>query len=367
MKQQPKVLFIARRFPPSVGGMQRFAYDLSQSLDNETGRLDVVAWGGSNKWLSILALPWLFCRAVYKLLTIHDYDILHIQDGVTSPLGWLLHILSGRPYVVVVHGLDVTYQNILYKAIPWFLRHSAAVISISAATTQEVQARGVQTKRLYTIPLGISDNTKNVEASKNDIAQLIGKQTLEECTLLLTVGRLVKRKGVAWFIREVFPGIVRSNPNVAYIVVGEGVERATIEQTIKEKKLAGKVFLLGEVPEATKYMLYKACDIFVMPNIKVPGDIEGFGIVGQEAAVAGLPVVASNLEGIADALKNGKSATLVEPDNIAAFTEAIEELVKSKTLRQKRGAAARAYTQDTFGWDEVAARYAAVYQRLLRT
>src|SRR5665213_93350 len=114
VSKQPKVLFITRRFPPSVGGMQRFAGDLSQALRKETGRLDIVAWGGANKWLSLWALPWLFVVSCYKLLTVRDYDILHMQDGLLSPLGWLLHVLTNKPYIVIAHGLDITYPNHLY-------------------------------------------------------------------------------------------------------------------------------------------------------------------------------------------------------------------------------------------------------------
>ncbi len=364
MRSRPKVLFIARRFPPSVGGMQKFAYDLSRALSEETARFEIIAWGGSNVWLPII-LPWLFLRATSSLIRARDYDILHIQDGLLAPVGWLLHVIFQKPYVVVAHGLDITYPNPLYKPVLWFVRRATAVVSISQATAKEVLNIGVDPHRSFVITPGINDATKGIKVNKTELSEIAGIKLSPKNTILLSLGRLVKRKGMAWFINNVLPDIVRRHPNVVYLIAGEGAERSNIERTVEALAMQRNVVLLGKVSDELKTKLYQACDIFVMPNIVVPGDMEGFGLVAQEAAVAGLAVVASNLEGIGDALQEGKNASLVMPENPKAFGYEIERLINDSKLCQATGKAAREYTIANFDWSEKAKRYIEIYENIL--
>src|ERR1035437_3043234 len=109
-----KILFITRKYPPSTGGMELVAYDLSQALGAKID-LRLVKWGGSGRLLAVVvALPYLFIKAFFALLR-GGIDVIHVQDGLLAPIAYLLSKLSGKPYAVVLHGLDVTYGNPLYK------------------------------------------------------------------------------------------------------------------------------------------------------------------------------------------------------------------------------------------------------------
>lgn len=363
MSRKYEILFIARRFPPSVGGMERFAYDLSGALSQKTS-LRMITWGGSNTWLP-LVLPWFFLRACWELLRNRHIHVIHMQDAVQAPIGWLLSKLFRRPYTVIVHGLDMTYSKFGYQyLIPPFVRRANAVIAISAAAEQEAARRGVKKANIYTIPLGIHDDFgDSVQADKSAVAAVVGADVLNK-TLLLTTGRLVKRKGVEWFVLNVLPNIVKKHPDVLYIVVGEGAERQAIEATIVARDLSDNVKLMGRVSDDVRSLLYKSADIFVMPNIIVPNDIEGFGIVVQEAASAGLPVVASDLQGIKDALVNGRNGILVPPKDEQAFEKELTKLIESPQERREFGANARTYTLREYGWDRIADEYVRVYERL---
>ncbi len=359
-----KILFIARRFPPSVGGMERFAFDLSAALKTKT-QMHRITWGGSNTWLPII-LPLFFLRALWKLLTDRQIDIIHMQDAVQAPIGWLLSKLFRRPYVVIVHGLDITYGKYGYqKLIPPFVRRADAVIAISAAAEQEALARGVKKTNVQTIPLGINDDfDDNERPAASVVSEALGTDTSNR-VLLLTTGRLVKRKGVRWFIANVLPELVKDHPEVMYAVVGEGSEREAIEAAIADKGLKNHVILMGRVSDDVRSLLYRAADIFVMPNIVVPNDIEGFGIVVQEAACAGLPVVASDLQGIKDALTDGKNGILVQTEDKDAFKAEISKLIENPVSRREFGANARNYTLSEYGWDRIANQYVKVYEKLL--
>jgi len=110
---------------------------------------------------------------------------------------------------------------------------------------------------------------------------------------------------------------------VLYVVVGDGEDRPDVERALDETHAREKVLLLGKVGEERLADLLRSTDVFVMPNIVVPNDVEGFGIVALEAAASGLPVVAADLQGIKDAIIHGENGVLVEPENAAAFADAV--------------------------------------------
>jgi glycosyltransferase involved in cell wall biosynthesis len=117
------------------------------------------------------------------------------------------------------------------------------------------------------------------------------------------------------------------------------------------------VALLGRVPDETRDLLFAACDVFVQPNIEVPGDMEGFGIVVLEAASFGAPVVAARIEGLRDAIADGVSGILVTSESRRGFLGEIERLLSDERARRALGESARAYVAEHYAWPRIALRY----------
>lgn len=343
--------------------MERFAFDLSDALGQKV-ELKKITWGGSNKWLPIV-LPVFFLRAFFTLLSDRGIEVIHMQDAVLAPIGWLLHVVLRKPYVVVAHGLDITFDNEFYQAVILpFVRKADMVISISTATKDEAIARGVNPSKSRVATLGTHDDYGNPKPGREALAKEIGHD-LQGRKLLLTTGRLVKRKGVEWFIKAVLPGLVKKDASVLYLVAGDGGEKEAVERTISSTKTQDNVILLGRVSDKVRSLLYQSCDIFVMPNIVVPGDMEGFGIVAHEAATAGLPVVASDLEGIADALSDGDNGILLKSKDAKAYTESIIQLLNDRKSRVAFGQKARRYTLAHYSWGNIADQYVEIYENLI--
>ncbi len=168
--------------------------------------------------------------------------------------------------------------------------------------------------------------------------------------LLVSVGRQVRRKGFAWFIRNVMPRLPETTD---YWLAGDGPERQDIEAAIAETGMQNRVRLLGKVDTATLHSLYAAADLYVMPNVVVPGDMEGFGIVMLEAGLAGLPTVASSLEGILDVIEEGRNGMLVPPESPDAFAGAVCRMLQSEESLQAARQRARNYVLQTFTWPAV--------------
>jgi phosphatidylinositol alpha-1,6-mannosyltransferase len=236
------------------------------------------------------------------------------------------------------------------------------VFCISQAAANAARQRGVAGSKIHVIPLAVADELH----SKSSRAELISRLQLPaESQLLLTVGRLVKRKGVAWFIDNALPGLVKQYPDLIYLVVGEGGERHNIETAIKRSGVAQNVRLLGRIKDSLYEAAYNGADVFVMPNINVPGDIEGFGLVLLEASTCALPVVAADTEGIRDAVVDGKNGVLVPSGDAAAFQHEIGRFLADPAGAKQFGAESRDFTLATYQWDKIADRYIEQYQRLL--
>ena len=137
---------------------------------------------------------------------------------------------------------------------------------------------------------------------------------------------------------------------LGYLIVGEGPEDEKIKRLIGAKHLSNRVFLLGKLSDEQRNVVLNASDIFIMPNITVDGDIEGFGIVMLEAGSVGLPVIASNIQGIRDAVIDGQTGYLVEEGNSGDFVARIVSADLNK-------ASIRAIVKKTFDWPRIAERY----------
>lgn len=356
-----RLLFVTRKFPPSVGGMEKFSYDLSQALAAKTD-MTLVAWGGTGRIKAVvIALPYLFVRAFLALCR-GGIDVIHVNDGLLAPSGYLLSRLFRKPFVVVIHGLDITYKNPLFRAVvPWSVKRADAVCCISQATAQQARLQGVPESKIKVINLAVQDDL----AGRSNRTDLLKKLDLPaDAKILLTVGRLVKRKGVAWFIDNVLGDLVKNNSRLMYLVVGEGQERPAIEAAIKRTGLEAHVRLLGRAKDELYTAAYNGADVFVMPNINVPDDMEGFGLVVLEAALCKLPVVAADTEGIRDAIIDGRNGYLVPVGDAQAFQERINLLLANSDQAAKFGEQARAYTVAHYQWEAIADRYLSVYLHL---
>jgi len=307
-------------------------------------------------------LPLFGIFALIKLLFILcKYDIVLLGDGALGIIGWIIKFFSQKPVVCIVHGLDLTYSNVIYQKL-WvniFLRNMDKLIAVGNETINQVVLRGIQRSNLIFVPNGVSIKKPLPTYSKKDLEKLIGREIHGK--VLLTLGRLVKRKGVAWFIKEV---VDKSCDSYIYIIAGDGPEKSNINKIIKKNGLQNRVFYIGSVSDKEKELLYSTADLFIQPNIKVPGDIEGFGLVVLEAASYGLSVVASDIEGLRDAIHNGLTGVLVQERNVAQYKKAITLFLENDENRKQFGVNARRYVMKYYSWDNIAKEYVNILKQL---
>jgi len=376
-----RLLFVSHSFPPpdapesNVGGMQRVATELHAAL---AARDDVVmrtiALRSSWKWVHLYAPLFLASLAVRlgREASAHRPDAI-LFTSMTSALPLLI---AGPPLkkkgirlAAIAHGLDVTAPNPVYQiAVRRLCRLLDVVMPVSRATGEELATRGFPRGGIEVIPNAVDlDRFEGVAASRGRAPRIriSGAPELPaDAFLLVSVGRQVRRKGFAWFIEHVMPELPE---RVVLWLAGDGPERPNIEAAIERARLARRVRCLGWIHEAQLAELYRRAQLFVMPNIVVPGDMEGFGIVMLEAGACGAPTLAADLEGIRDVIQEGVNGWLVPPGDAGAFARRIQALLEDPGMLRAVSRRTREYVMSAFRWDSTAQRYVDVLAPAKRT
>lgn len=354
-----RILFISRAFLPIIGGIEKQNFEISKALSARTQVHNVANVRGKS-----FLVPFLFI-ALFKAFRLHkNYDVIVLGDGVLAIAGFIIRRFSTVPIVCIVHGLDITYKNYIYRKL-WlklFFKSIDCFIAVGNETIRQAAKRGVDTQNFNFVPNGVDTAQACREHSKAELEKLLGFQP--KGPLLLTLGRLVRRKGVGWFVKEVMPAL---DPSIGYIIAGDGRDAGRIREAVRHSDVADRIYMLGSVTEAEKELLLSSVDIFIQPNIKVADDMEGFGLVILEAALHGRPVVASRLEGLADAVTAGKNGILLESENSDAYIRTLQELLEKPAELQAMGRTAREFVLANYSWDKIAGRYLQLVENLVRS
>jgi len=332
-----------------VGGLETLSYHLTTGFP---GDKQIVALGRLQRHL-LWFLPYATARV---LLTGWRYDVIHVGDPMLAVVAKVARVVWRRKVVLGVHGLDLVYGHRLYQ---WYLRRfltADTFVAISNATLRIAEERGLGPLEVITI--GVSAEffriRRNPDADATVAAARRGRP------VLITTGRLIPRKGVAWFIENVLPRL-----DALYVIVGNGRDREHIRQVARDAGVADRTLMFTEADQEQLFSLLSCADVFVMPNIPIPNDVEGFGIVAIEAAASGLPVVAARLEGIPDAVVDGETGVLVEPKNAQAFADAIGKLTADAAFRTEFGERARRCVQEKNDWTAIIGRYEKLFEKLI--
>ena len=311
------ILFIARTYAPFVGGMEKFASDFYSNLQ-EYSQVQLLANTHGKRKI----IQFFFRAALFLMLNARKFEIIHFNDAVLAPLIMIIRIFSKAKVSFTVHGLDIVYNKYFYQQliIP-FLRKADRIFPVSQYTMKQCLERQIPEHKLFVIPNGLvfSEIKGCSNAGKKTLSFKLC-DTFKDQHILLSLGRLIKRKGHVWFIENVYVNLPDS---YVYIIAGNGSEFDNIAEVIRKKNLDERIRLLGYVSEEEKVCLFEMADIFIMPNIYDENDQEGFGIVLLEAGSYSLPVIASNIEGIKDAIIDGVTGILIDEKNANGFIDGI--------------------------------------------
>jgi colanic acid/amylovoran biosynthesis glycosyltransferase len=304
-------------------------------------------------------------RLLHELAPFRDrieYDVIHCHfavNAIRAAAGRDAGLLRG-PMLTTFLGYDVTsYPKRrgagVYRRV---FASGERFTAISSFMAEKAVALGCPRDRIVLLPLGI-------DAAQFPFRERSPGRKGE--IRLITVGRLVQKKGIEYSIRAA-AAVGRVHPQLLYRIVGDGPLRASLQALIDELGVGDRVQLVGAMTQEELRGLYDDSHLFVLSSVTADdGDTEGQGLVLQEAQAMGLPVLSTLHNGIPEGVRDGATAFLVPERDVDALAERLRQLVENPQLWPAMGRAGRALVEERFDVRKLDDRLEEVYRSMAKS
>lgn len=390
------VLLVCYEYKPDLGGTAELSYQVSLSLaqlgyevtvsardcngaaefdaDQPVEILRNLPPDHDSKWANLRALPAMRRygrelkglvreRGIQYILSTESLRFFNISGMIRA------RTLSGLgiPAATIFHGMDAVLVTRMHPVKRWLFRHGVAPMADFYANSQYTataleKALGREVAPVV-IGCGVRHESLPPAVNRADARKKFG---LGEGPVLLTVGRLVPRKGIDTTIRAL-PQLADEFPGLTYVVAGGGFDLERLKQLAEESGCAARIRFEGSFTDEMLPYYYCAADLFLMPNRDIPGvSVEGFGIVFAEAGHYGLPVIGGRAGGVPEAIVEGQTGLLAEPDDPDSVASCVRKVLTDGSLREKFRAAGQVRAHTELTWDAVARRVSAQIEKTTR-
>ncbi len=365
----PPILLVSVDFPPHTDGVSTISRELSIRIAEKGKSFFVIGprdkndaafdagkpyrifrvpgyhWGYLRFIPMLFSMPWtVFRHGIRKVFA------MNIAYG--GILSWLLRFICPLEYVLFAYGYE--FEKVKHKPFVKGLYReiyakAKAIVCCSQAVRDRLVSFGVAPEKIKVLYPAVDFERYRPLSVPGEFLQ---KNQFAGRRIILTVGRLVERKGQDQVLK-ILPRIKEQFPEILYCIVGKGEYESELRKRVKELKLESHVRFMGWVPGDDILHLYNACEIFIMPSreIKDEGHIEGFGIVYLEASACAKPVIGGRSGGVVEAIQDGKTGFLVDPDSPQDITEKITYLLSNPSQAREMGKAGCAWVRETFHWE----------------
>jgi len=368
-----KILIITHNFPPIEGGISTHTYEMAKNFTEQGHRVLVAAplirgtvRLDQKQSFRIFHFPLIKQGAWLRFLVTFGYSLiafLKFRPAVIYTTHWanaglvatLISYLGRLPHVLAVNGTEINFspsQKKLYALFALVARRAAKIIALGSFQVFLLKKLNIPDGKIQMVPEGVNPD-RFVQRDEDLIGVLRQKYQINQQKVLLTVGRLVPRKGhqkVIFALKK----LLLEYHNVCYLIVGRGPEETRLKKITADLKLDQQVVFTGFVSEKEVISLYQLADIFVMPNNIVAGDLEGFGIVFAEANACAKPVIGGNSGGVGDIIQDGVNGYLVNPDSVVEIKQRLLTLLTNENLAKQMGLCGLAMVKNQFNYNRIA-------------
>jgi phosphatidyl-myo-inositol dimannoside synthase len=382
-----RTLVLTEIFPPTVGGSGRFFWEMYSRLPRDryliyTADTPAAAEFDRTHDLNLVRRPMVIgdrgirqygslkfyvrtALRVRKLVKREGIGLIHCGRNLPEGfVGYLVNKLCGVPYLFFTHGEDISVSR-RSREMTWMTRRVMATargaIGNSFNTRRLLMEEwGYPAEKIGVIQPGV-DTTRYVPVDPDEA--LRAELGWGGRKVILTVGRLQKRKGQDMMIRAL-TAIRQTHPNVLYAIIGTGEEAPALWERAEAEGVLEHVQFIGGVSDERMLRCYQQCDLFALPNRAVGPDIEGFGMVLLEAQACGKPVLAGDSGGTAETMDAPHTGRVVNCDTPVSVVAAVNELLSDPTGMAEMGRRGRAWVTERFDWPKVAERATGVFEKL---
>lgn len=291
--------------------------------------------------------------SILKIIKEEGVDIICTHSGKDSMIGAIAGRLSKRrPKIVRTRHLALPITSKLTYSI---LPHKVVTVS-EYVRGYLVNEKGIPADKVISIPTGVDLEIFNPDTVKAMPREELGIHA--NTPLVGTIAIFRKKKG-HHVLLEAIPLVLKRFPDTTFLFVGDGPQRKNIEARISELGISINIRLVGlrkDVPQ-----VLKAIDLFVLPTLQ-----EALGTSFLEAMAMGKPVVGTRVGGVPEAVKDGISGILVEPDNPDALADTIVKLLSDRQKARMMGAEGRKIIEQNFTIEKMSEKMCSLYSSLIR-
>jgi glycosyltransferase involved in cell wall biosynthesis len=314
-----------------------------------------------NRGLDVARIPcrgridrWAIQR-IREIVRMDNIDLLHAHGYKGDIYGYFANKRLNVPLVATCHlWTRQTAAIRFYEYIDaLFLRRYDAVVSVSDAIAKEARDAGIAPEKITTVDNGI-DLSPFVSANPG-LAEELRKG---DRILVGTVGRLVEQKGMEYFLRAAHK-VLQRFPNTLFVIVGDGPDRAKLEQLSKGLGIDMSVVFTGSRRDMPS--VYASLDIFVLASLE-----EGMPIAVLEALASGCPTIATEVGAVPKLIVPGQTGVLVRPADTESLAQAICSLLSEPDLRRHMAANGKEVVDTQFASHAMTRKYLQIYDRALR-
>jgi glycosyltransferase involved in cell wall biosynthesis len=273
-------------------------------------------------------------------------DILHAFHA--SSYGFLGAVSGFHPFVISTWGSDVLIfpkKSAFHKRLlTWSLSKADQITATSRFLKKAVEDLGFQD--VERVPIGVDTNVFK-PAGINDNGFTV-----------LTVRNLEEVYGISYLLTA-FAAFSKGKQNVLLKIVGEGSSRERLLHEVKDLEIEKLVKFLGVLPQREVAREMARSDVFVVPSLS-----ESFGVAALEASASGVSVIASNVGGLPEVVRNGETGFLTKPGDAGEIKSKLDKLYKDADLRRSMGKAGREFVLNNYRWSESCRRMESIYKKL---
>jgi len=306
--------------------------------------------------------------AFYRLVRKVKPDLLHAHWYL--PNGFMASVVSrltGVPLVATLHGSDVFVSEKpgIYSWMTRYTNRTAKrLTSCSPELRDRICATGFPKLMSRVIPYAVDPELEHPIADPEVTEKLREQYELQDCKVLLCLGRLVYKKGFEYAIRALSE-VLKHYPDARLLIAGGGDLEQELRSISRECGVEGVVIFTGELLRDRLASHLALADIFLMPSIHdLAGNVDGLPNVILEAMAYGLPIIATEITGIPLAVQDGENGYLIPEKDVPALTEAALQLLASRERRRRFGENSRRFIKERLNWRDVASRYEELFQEM---